>query len=70
MESNNNSGGKPCSVCGEWYPSKEYYYGNQSNRSYCLVCRKEYRAAYRLGGKEETKKYLGNKRATWKLTIL
>jgi hypothetical protein len=61
---NNNSGGKICSVCGKWFPSDEYHYGQRGNNTYCRACRIGYSAAYNAGGKEATQKYLKDKRAS------
>lgn len=61
--------GKPCSICGCWYPIDEFDYGNKDNNSYCRTCCRENQSAYSLGV-EAARKYRENKRATWKYTAL
>lgn len=61
-----NKSGKLCSVCGNWFPSDEFSYGNRENRSYCRTCNKEAQNAYGVGGTEAARKYREDKRANWK----
>ncbi|HIJ80008.1 MAG: hypothetical protein OEY01_16060 [Desulfobulbaceae bacterium] len=58
--------GKPCSICGIWFHSTEFNYGNRENRSYCRKCNKEEKAAYNVGGTASARKYRERKRAEWK----
>ena len=51
------TGGKTCSICGEWFPHAEFNYGNRENRSYCQTCNREDRAAYAEGGREGARQY-------------
>lgn len=60
------TGGKTCSICGEWFPHAEFNYGNRENRSYCQTCNREERAAYAKGGREGARQYREEKRAKWK----
>jgi len=57
--------GKPCSICGDFFPDNEFDYGNKSNRSYCRTCDKEEKKAYRAGGTAATKAYRDEKRSLW-----
>lgn len=57
--------GKSCSICGQWFPSTEFDYGNRENRSYCQGCDKEERRAYAQGGVEAARAHKSEKRATW-----
>lgn len=59
------TGGKTCSICGEWSPYEEFQYGNRENRSYCQQCNREERAAYAEGGREGARQYRDAMRATW-----
>ena len=65
----NHHSGKLCSICGCWYPTDEFHYGNRENNSYCRTCCRENQSAYSLGV-EAARKYRENKRATWKYTVL
>jgi hypothetical protein len=58
--------GKPCSICGEWFPHAEFSYGNRDNRSYCRTCNREERVAYAEGGREGARQYREAMRAKWK----
>lgn len=60
------TGGKTCSICGEWFPHAEFNYGNRENRSYCQICNREERAAYGMGGRAGARQYREEKRAKWK----
>ena len=53
----NTANGKSCSICGTWFPSAEFSYGNRENRSYCQKCNVEERKARAQGGGEAAKEF-------------
>jgi hypothetical protein len=61
----NTGDGKSCSICGQWFPTAEFDYGNKENRSYCRRCSKEEKRAYAQGGVEAAREYRNGQRATW-----
>jgi len=63
------TGGKTCSICGEWFPHSELSYGNRDNGSYCRTCNQEERAAYAQGGQEGAREYRKAMRAKWRGSV-